>query len=175
MKIAITGTQGTGKSTLLNHLREDKALEGYEFIGEQTKMIKDKGFGINQEGSNLTQVLSVNVHLDNIFKPKYITDRCILDSLVYTRWLQMDEKVGDWALIYAMGMAEELLPKYDHIFYIPVEIPLVENGLRDTDEDFQADIEYLFEEYIKQYKIKVHRLTGSVEERAKEFKKVILS
>ena len=34
MKVAITGAQSTGKSTLLRFLKNDEELKGFEFIDE---------------------------------------------------------------------------------------------------------------------------------------------
>ena len=50
MRIAITGAQSTGKSTLLRYLKNDDDLKGFEFIDELTRKIAAKG--INEH--NLT-------------------------------------------------------------------------------------------------------------------------
>jgi dephospho-CoA kinase len=49
MKIAITGAQSTGKSTLLKYLKKDTDLQGFEFIEELTRQIAAKGININEE------------------------------------------------------------------------------------------------------------------------------
>ena len=49
MRIAITGAQSTGKSTLLKYLKKDTDLQGFEFIEELTRQIAAKGININEE------------------------------------------------------------------------------------------------------------------------------
>ena len=49
MRIAITGAQSTGKSTLLSFLKKDIDLRGFEFIEELTRQIAAKGIDINED------------------------------------------------------------------------------------------------------------------------------
>lgn len=173
MKIAITGAQSTGKSTLLRFLKQDDDLKGFEFIDELTRQIAAKGIDINEEGSNMSQIFTVTIHAENIMKKHFISDRCTLDGLVYTRWLHDQGKVDDWMMDYALGVAREVLPRYDYIFYLPPEIPIEDDGVRSADEQFRKDITKLFEFYIDRLKLKVYELSGSVPERAKTFKRTL--
>ena len=66
MRIAITGAQSTGKSTLLRYLKQDDDLKGFEFIDELTRKIAAKGININEEGSNMSQIFTVTIHAENI-------------------------------------------------------------------------------------------------------------
>lgn len=171
MKIAITGAQSTGKSTLLNYIKKDDDLKGFEFLDELTRQIAAKGININEEGGNFTQIFTVTIHAENVIKKHFISDRCALDALVYTKWLHVNGKVDKWILDYAEGVASEVLPKYDYIFYLPAEIPIEDDGIRSADVSFRDEVLELFEYYIKAYKLNVVTLTGSVAERAKQFKR----
>lgn len=173
MKIAITGAQSTGKSTLLRYLKQDEDLKGFEFIDELTRKIAARGININEEGSNMSQIFTVTIHAENIMKDHFISDRCALDGLVYTRWLYDQGKVDKWMMDYAVGVANEVLPKYDYIFYLPAEIPIEDDGVRSSDETFRKEITKLFEFYIDKFKLKVFQLSGSVSDRAKTFKRVL--
>ena len=47
---------------------------------------------INEKGTDLTQLLIANEHLVNFLLPEHqnkntILDRCIVDGLIYTKWL----------------------------------------------------------------------------------------
>ena len=64
MKIAITGAQSTGKSTLLNYLKKDEDLKGFEFIDELTRQIAAKGVNINEDGGKFTQIFTVTIHAE---------------------------------------------------------------------------------------------------------------
>ena len=173
MRIAITGAQSTGKSTLLRFLKNDDDLKGFEFIDELTRKIAAKGININEEGSNMSQIFTVTIHAENIIKDHFISDRCALDGLVYTRWLFDQGKVDKWILDYALGVAKEVIPRYDYIFYLPAEIPIEDDGIRSANVKFRDEIVSLFEEYTKKLGVKLIELSGSVKDRAKMFKKVI--
>lgn len=171
MKIAITGAQSTGKSTLLRFLKKDADLQGFDFIEELTRQIAAKGIDINEAGSNMSQIFTVTIHAENIMKKHFISDRCALDGLVYTKWLYDNKKVDKWMLDYAVGVAKEVLPKYDYIFYLPAEIPIEDDGVRSSDKEFRDSILELFEYYIEKFELDVITLSGSVAERAKKFKR----
>lgn len=173
MKIAITGAQSTGKSTLLRFLKQDQDLKGFEFIDELTRKIAAKGININEEGSNMSQIFTITIHAENIIKDHFISDRCALDGLVYTRWLYDQGKVSEWIMNYAEGVANEVLPRYDFIFYLPPEIPIEDDGIRSADESFRKEITKLFEYYIDKHKLKIFTLTGSVADRAKTLKRIL--
>ena len=171
MKIAITGAQSTGKSTLLNYLKKDEDLKGFEFIDELTRQIAAKGVNINEDGGNFTQIFTVTIHAENIIKKHFISDRCALDALVYTRWLYDNEKVDKWMLEYAEGVAKEVLPRYDYIYYLSPEFPIEDDGVRSANITFRDEILSLFEHYINVLNLNVITLTGSVAARAKQFKR----
>ena len=173
MKIAITGAQSTGKSTLLKYLKEDSDLNQFEFIDELTRKIAAKGININEQGSNMSQIFTVTIHAENIVKNNFISDRCALDGLVYTRWLFDQGKVDQWIMDYALGVAKEVLPKYDYIFYLVPEFPIEDDGVRSADEQFRKEIVQLFEYYIDRFRLKVYQLSGSVEDRGKSFKRIL--
>ena len=173
MRIAITGAQSTGKSTLLRYLKQDEDLKGFEFIDELTRKIAAKGININEEGSNMSQIFTVTIHAENIVKDHFISDRCALDGLVYTKWLFDQGKVDKWILDYAMGVAKEVIPRYDYIFYLPAEIPIEDDGVRSANIKFRDEIVALFEIYAKELDVKLIELTGAVKDRAKIFKRVL--
>lgn len=173
MRIAITGAQSTGKSTLLRFLKNDDDLKGFEFIDELTRKIAAKGININEEGSNMSQIFTVTIHAENIVKDHFISDRCALDGLVYTKWLFDQGKVDQWILDYALGVAKEVLPRYDYVFYLPPEIPIEDDGIRSADVKFRDEVVSLFEKYTRELDIKLIELSGSVKDRARLFKKVL--
>ena len=63
--------------------------------------------------------------------------------------------------------------RYDHIFYLVPEFSLEDDGVRSTNLKFRDDIVDLFDHYIKEYKIPVTKLTGTVEQRLNKIKETI--
>jgi hypothetical protein len=57
------------------------------------------------------------------------------------------------------------------IFYTsPDDVKLIDDGERSANAEFRDDIIKLFENYIKEYNLKVVRLSGTVEERLQTIK-----
>ena len=62
--ISFSGAQSTGKTTLLNHLKERNTH--VNFVPEVTRLIKrEYGVDINEAGSEMTQALIVTEHFKN--------------------------------------------------------------------------------------------------------------
>lgn len=181
MIITFTGTQSVGKSTLLSALQQDSKYANWKFEPEITRSLKEKfGLSINESGNNITQLCILNSHLENILKHKnndVVLDRCIVDGLVYTTYLFLTEKVDTNTYIHAKYMFDLLINKYDIIFHIEPEFPVVDDGVRSTDNGFRNTIAALIREALNQDivdKSKIVKLTGTVEERLKQIDNAIL-
>ena len=174
MRIAFTGAQSTGKTTLLNALKADEAFRyKYEFIDEITRRMQKKGLKINEAGGNTTQLLIMNEHIKNLLYENVIMDRCMLDGVVYTDWLHWEGKVKTWVWEYASKVFSHYIDRYDIIFYLKPEFDIVDDGVRSVDITFRDEIVSRFERYLKSVNTPVVTLSGSVEERLNQFKDTI--
>lgn len=190
MLIGFTGSQSSGKTTLLNALRkhfyEDGDLPDWTFVDEVTRKIARQGVPINNEAAdyNQTQLMIINDHLANIANyqkdnTNTVLDRCLLDGLVYTEYFYRNNKVSKHVRDYAQRAFENSFKNYDHVFYIePVDTNLVDDGVRSTDTKFRADIVIIFEQVIKYYSDKTNRnivirLSGPVQKRLETLLSVI--
>ena len=181
MIISFTGAQSTGKTTLLNSIKD---LNPYlDSIDEVTRRIKrEYNLPINEDGGDITQTMIMSDHIANIFR-KYdsdvIFDRCALDGVVYTQWLYNKGKVSKEILQWAKKIYNTLIDKYDAIFVTsPEDVPLVDDGERSVDIDFRDEIIDIFNMYIDDMKIyswevNLFVVEGSVEERMKYIKNVL--
>jgi len=181
MIISFTGAQSTGKTTLLNSIKD---LNPYlDSIDEVTRRIKrEYNLPINEDGGDITQTMIMSDHIANIFR-KYdsdvIFDRCALDGVVYTQWLYNKGKVSKEVLQWAKKIYNTLIDKYDAIFVTsPEDVPLVDDGERSVDIDFREEIIDIFNMYIDDIKIYSRKVNlfvveGSVEERMKYIKNVL--
>jgi nicotinamide riboside kinase len=174
MIVSFTGAQSTGKTTLLNILKEKN--KDIEFVDEITRRIKrEYNLPINENGGELTQFMIMADHIANVYK-KYdcelvILDRCVVDGLVYTQWLYANRKVDSLMNDIAINIYNSLYDKYDVIFYTdPNNVELVNDGERSADKKFRDDIINSFEHRIKELK-NVVVLSGTVEERLDTVKK----
>ena len=181
MIISFTGAQSTGKTTLLNSIKD---LNPYlDSIDEVTRRIKrEYNLPINEDGGDITQTMIMSDHIANIFR-KYdsdvIFDRCALDGVVYTQWLYNKGKVSKEVLQWAKKIYNTLIDKYDAIFVTsPEDVPLVDDGERSVDIDFRDEIIDIFNMYIDDMKIYSREVNlfvveGSVEDRMKYIKNVL--
>lgn len=165
MLISFSGAQSTGKTTLLNKLKEDKNLSNYKFIDEITRNIQRKGYKINEMGDSETQKLIMDSHLENSEFENAILDRCSLDGLCYTEYLYNKGNISEDVMNYTRDVFEKTIKKYDIIFYLKPEFEIVNDNVRSTDKEFQNEIVKLFDKNIEKYNINVIQLTGSIEER----------
>lgn len=181
MIIAFTGPQSSGKSTLIEAIKEWSVNTKYNFTYKPsaTRTLKSKGFTINNIGDNFdaTQREVILSHVNNILDynekgGNVILDRCILDGVVYTNYFHKQGKVSDEVMEYADRAIKTYYPEYDRVFYLdPTGVPLVNDNERSTDIIFRKDIIEIFEHYIETYP--VIRLTGSVEERLNTIKRYL--
>ena len=174
MRIAFTGAHSTGKTTLLNELKNDKQFNlEYEFIDEITRRMTKKGLKINESGGDMTQLLIMNSHISNILNEKCIMDRCALDGVVYTRCMYEKGQISDWVMDFAENVFTRIIENYDYIFYLSPEFDMEDDGVRSIEEGFQKRIVKLFEDYILECEVPVIHLTGSVQNRIKQLKETI--
>ena len=104
MIFSFTGAQSTGKTTLLKRLHEKNRDYPFEFVPEVTRLVmRDYGVSINEDGDDLTQLLIMTEHVQNLFRNRayrlirgihMIFDRCAVDGIVYSRWLLNEGKIS---------------------------------------------------------------------------------
>jgi nicotinamide riboside kinase len=182
MNISFTGAQSTGKTTLLNKCKEIYS-DRFDFIDEVTRLVqREHNVPINELGSNLTQILIINKHVENSLyvteKQGIIMDRCILDGLCYTAYLHLEGHVSKWVFDYAKRVYKELIGKLDYIFYTdPSDVSLVDDGVRSIDDGFRNKVINAFEFVMLHdsdiLEKKIIKLKGTVEERMEQIKMVI--
>lgn len=173
MKIAISGAQSVGKTTLIEALTQDDRFKGFQVRGEITRTLQKQGLPINEEATLDTQLLILNEHIRNLLlfpKESIILDRCLLDGIVYTKYFLSQEHLAfqehaRWLDVYISSIADRYLPRYDYIFYIDPEFDIEDDGVRSTSVVFRDTILSLFEQYIEVYKAPIIKVTGSVQRR----------
>lgn len=182
MIVSFSGSQSSGKTTLLNHLM--KLNPNVDFVPEVTRKIRrELNLPINEGGGDLTQYMIMAEHVRNIYERKQdnklaIFDRCVLDGVVYSHWMCDQKLISECTFTTAYDIYEKLISKYDIIFYTdPNDVEIEDDGERSTSREFREGIIELFEYYInsREYeKIpKIEVLSGSVEKRLEKIKEIL--
>lgn len=158
MKIAISGTACTGKTTYIRDFLKKWPM--YETSANTYReILKEKNLTHSSNGTEESQRIILNYLVDQAIesskKDHVILDRCVLDNFVYTSWLFLNEKVSEKFLEETRTLTRETLKLYDIIFFIPLTkvapIKFVEDSLRDSDPIYREEIDNIFKAYMSSY------------------------
>ena len=190
-RISFCGAQGTGKTTLFEAVKNDEMFKGWNFYSEVVRqMLEREEVVINENGNSESQKKifdAYNEILDKMFDNPSVSDRCIVDvrsedvaaytSRLFDTCNPKDEDYNKLSNEDFRERKEVVRRKYELslIVYFPIEFPLVEDGVRSVDEQFQKDVDMKIQQFLKNYDIPYITITGSVEERLEQLKKVIFS
>jgi hypothetical protein len=165
MKIGLCGTQGTGKTTILKEFQ--KIHPEFKVVTEIARKCIEKGLPINEKttGESQTFILheQIKAEIEN-YPHDQISDRTTLDQYAY---IEMGFRRGN--ISFAQKEKLETITKawaksYDKILYIPIEFPVIPDGVRSVDEEFRRNIDYLIFSELHNYN-NVITLKGTVEQR----------
>jgi predicted ATPase len=159
MRIAISGTANTGKSTLVKNILA--VWDNYKTPSKSYRdLIKEKNLPHSSATSVDTQWDVLNFMIDQLqgttTKSNIVFDRCPLDNLAYTLWAFDKGKEG-FTMDYvnkAIKLTKESLRHLDIIFMLRYDpsIKIINDSLRDTDVEFIKEIDDIFDAMYIQYR-----------------------
>ena len=147
MKIALVGAHNTGKTSLFLRMYSNYKFEGHEFFPEVIREVQRNGFTINEKANDATQLAMCAYHLNHLSWGNFVTDRCLLDNLVYATVLasSTDPYVSPrcvYILEQYYGITKDLIDLY---IYCPISFEMRDDGLRTVDKKFQKAIDDEFQ------------------------------
>jgi len=181
MRIAFTGAQGTGKTTLISKLKY--TLPNYVIYDEVVrKLVKRTGISINREADDYSQIAITNEQVrlasESYFKKENaLFDRCIIDSHSFTEHDYKDGLVSKKTYNYSQQMFLMVFKyfPYDLVIYIPPKIELIEVGVRDTEVAYRDAIDKIMKRQILRRGVISHNLKSvSLENRIEEIKLLLM-
>lgn len=174
-KVAFVGSFSTGKTTLANLFAHewDSPL-----LPEVAREVVALGFPLDQTATAETETLIfLKQWQAEARRPSFVADRSIYDVLAYADWVMENrttERKEDHLWWAAREIAtEDLRARYDHVFYLPIEFPIVLDGLRPNDTGFQSDIDTRIVSLLLDADVAFERLTGTIEERQEYVRSVV--
>lgn len=161
----------------MRELKAQNILESYKYLPEITRTLKEKGFLINEAGTLETQIMVMNAHIENLLcNDDFIVDRCILDGYAYTRWLHLHKEgtIPEWFARYANELAERYVASYDHIFFLPIEFDVEDDGVRSTQPQFREQVNNLLTNKIELHRYpNMHVIGGTVQQRVEQISTIL--
>ena len=147
-----------GKSTYIKDFIEKWSM--YETPQKSYRdILVEKNLPHSKEATEETQKVImdflVEQAIESSTKDFVITDRCVLDCLAYSAWLNLNGKLSDKFLDEQRILARETLKLYDIIFFTPItkaaEVPMENDGFREIDETFREEIDNIFKAFGTSY------------------------
>lgn len=179
--IGLTGTHSTGKTTLIKPLISILGSGIYKDV--ETPIIPITGISrlvqsryniqINESGGVAAQTKIEQLYGDMEFMYtaySKIADRTVVDRAAYARYGKLPPEVQHSLYDASLRKAAE---HYSHIFYLPPEIPLIEDGVRSTDKKFRDEVDKHIQDILREYNIPFTTITGTVDVRISKILSVI--
>ena len=156
MRIAISGTQNSGKSTLVRAF-----LQKWPMFGTPVKTYRDVLEENKLEHSSNTNEETQLLILDWMLKtqesiPKdtnIIYDRCPWDNLTYTLVANSYDQISDEVTAASISLVRESMKHLDIIFWLPYdnEIKVVDDGIRDVNLEHLNEVDGVFAQLYEHY------------------------
>lgn len=158
MKIVFCGPQCNGKSTLIKEFLKRWPMYKEAKLSYRNLLKTNKVTG-NKEGTAESQKAILNAIIDDTQKATakgddfLVFDRCVIDNIVYSLWLNENGKVSDEFIMDTKRIAFEAIRVFDIIFYLPLreEIKIVSKKGRSIDPKYRQEIDNIFRAVVGSY------------------------
>lgn len=165
-RIAIVGSFSTGKTTVAEELARRLNLP---LLPEVAREIAALGFKLDKDATPETEALIFLKQFNNeLEEAEFVGDRSLIDVMSYAGWVLENQPHRKEMLLWeeCERLAERRLrTNYSHVFYLPIEFPIVLDGLRPDDPSFQKEIDRRVLDLLASHAVSFTTLTGSVEDR----------
>lgn len=165
-RIAIVGSFSTGKTTLAELLAR---LLDLPLLPEAAREVVSLGFKLDKDATPETEALIFLKQYNNeITTEEFVGDRSLIDVMAYAGWVLENQPPRKEMALWeeCERLAERnLRSNYSHVFYLPIEFPIVLDGLRPDDPVFQKEIDARLVTLLARHGVSYQTITGTVEER----------
>ena len=171
IQIVFTGAQGTGKTTLVNRLAEKYNIRTLSIARDKAN---ETGWTAATPGSvEYQKDLYDTLYKKLSSKKSYLSDRALSCVAAYT----FNHALADMENAEFKKLADTQYKKFckfhnDNpdvlIVYTPVEFEIENDGVRSTDKELQAQIDFLIKNILDTTGAQYLTVTGTVEERLEQ-------
>lgn len=160
MKIGFFGAHGTGKTALVEAMREDQYFQHFSVIKSSSRAAREAGRPINQEANRLDQLLiTLSRCIADLQTPGHVmSDRTPLDSVAYSLYQEAncwpEDPVEEYYWETTLSLVKTVMPLYDRLYYFPIYWRPVADGVRLSDPAYQQRIDDYMRKVAKDLKVK---------------------
>lgn len=181
MLVILTGAHSCGKSTLVEFFRDREGFVCIDSVTRSTITPEERKVdnGVSEEGQarmylailgKTAEILEMNrQHPENV----YLLDRSVFDFLAYNRAFERRGYISAELREQIEKSCNELKKNYDLVCYLPIEFPIVSDGVRSMDEELRKEVDQEILRQIMWDKVRAITLHGSVKERVQAIKDAI--
>jgi nicotinamide riboside kinase len=173
-RIAIVGSFSTGKTTLAEVLSRRLGLP---LLPETAREVVELGFKLDKDATPETETLIFLKQYNNeLAFPEFVGDRSLIDVMAYAGWVLDNQPRSRETALWeeCKHLAERhVRSAYSHVFYLPIEFPIVLDGLRPDDPAFQKEIDERLVGLLTTHDVAYKTVTGSVDERISQIEAVL--
>ncbi|QJD50841.1 thymidylate kinase [Streptomyces phage Bmoc] len=153
IKIGMMGSQGTGKTSMAEAMKNSPAFSLFRTVPSTARQIKAYGYPINREATELSQILVPLLRIideaeamtdthNRMYKQGLISDRTLVDSLAYTMYQSANVwDNGEFIGHVTYRLTQMYMRTYSLLLYFPIYWANVDDGVRDPDEKYRREID----------------------------------
>lgn len=160
-RIWFTGAHGTGKTTQLEYFRQIHP-EFTKVDMERRSLLEAGVIKVNKEAAPWDEiVIAGNAMLAMLAtSAPFISDRSWIDKCAYGQCLPYSQELLDaYHTIYTnsfFGFTDS-----DKYFYFPPVLPLVDDGVRSTDPDYQKEVDLFIRFYLDYFSVPYYNMNAT--------------
>jgi len=158
-KIGLISTHGTGKTTLAYTISGELKKQGIKVkpIVEIATMALERNFPINKGTTLEAQAWIFHTQCAlELEAQMYNYEACVCDRTVLDNYIYMTNSLGQQEEYLKMVLNHYKKHPYDKLYLVPIvneDLPLLFDGVRDTDIEFQKQIDLKLRNFLKEKRI----------------------
>lgn len=172
--VAFCGAHGTGKSTLVEELRKDPRCICIDSVTRtnttQAERRIDPDIDMDQTQLKILEAIKSKVH--DLRELKYalgndkviVLDRSAIDFYAYCKNFLVKNLISYKTFEKVENQLWDLTRIIDRFYYLPIEFNLIDDGVRNLDEDLRQGVDKVIREQLLKFGRTVE-LTGTLQTR----------
>jgi|ERR1035437_1754180 predicted ATPase len=173
IKLAITGSHSTGKTTLIDYIEaHTRGMRITDIRGIARSVIR-RGFPMAKEATEaaFANYIHDQLRAQRVYDPAVcdllMVDRCIACAIGYARTNRAQGVIVPEFFVEMMEEVARLESRFfDAYIFLPIEFPPASDPLRPVDEPYRCAVNDCILSTVKTLGFPIHVVKGSVQQRA---------